>query len=94
MTRLERKNREDIDYKMGRSTEGRSYGMFDLFDDSIKSFWRINDSEYDYIAETATDDELDLFVGQLNTIGKKRKALKVINSYIIKHGTNNNKRTE
>lgn len=51
MTRLERKNRDDIKY-MGRG------GFFDAFDDAIKQTWRINDEEYDYI-NTLPDEYLD-----------------------------------
>jgi len=49
MTRLERRNRTDIEYASG------TMSLLDLFDDTMKSTWRINDDEYDYICEFAED---------------------------------------
>ena len=37
-------------------------GIQDLFDDMIKALYNITDDEYDYIAENASTEELDIFV--------------------------------
>ncbi len=79
MTRLERKNREDIDYK-------GCGGITDAFDDAIKEQWRINDKELDWIAEHASDEELDIMLGNFITysFSEKKKALNVSNNLIEK----------
>jgi hypothetical protein len=47
MSRLSRKNRTNSE--CGIKTSG---GVTDLFDNTIKTVWRINDQEYDSILET------------------------------------------
>ena len=80
MSRLERKNRTfgDIGYKH----EG---GMFDLFDNSIKTAYRINDEEYDYICEKATDAELELVITETPTFKQKRQIISILNNYLKKY---------
>jgi len=77
MTRLERKNRTDIETFKGRG------GINDVIDDFMKGLWRINDDEYDYIAEFATDDELQILLPELKSFNDKRKAINVVNKLII-----------
>lgn len=76
ITRLSRKNRTDIVYK--------NYGgVTDLFDNEVKSFYRINDEEYDFICKNSNDEELGAFVlGSNPTITEIRRSLLVCNKYV------------
>lgn len=78
-TRIERRNLtyEDIGYK-------HSGGIFDLFDNSVKENLRINDKEYDYICEKATDDELKLVSKEKLSYKEKRELLNTLNKYLFK----------
>ena len=58
MTRLIRKKRTDIKLNLNQKSKN---GLTDLMDDVMKSVWRINDDEYDYICENLSDDDLCLF---------------------------------
>ena len=68
--RLLRKNRTNSE--CGIKTSG---GVTDLFDNTIKSVWRINDQEYDSILEKMTDEEMDLFIKENPTFYEKRKMI-------------------
>jgi hypothetical protein len=74
MTRLERKNRTDILYSGGDITNA--------FDNVIKENWRINDDEYDYIAENASDEVINHLIAEDMTFSEKRKALTLINKLL------------
>ena len=76
MSRLKRKNRTDIEYK-------NKGGLLDLFDNTIKEVWRINDKEYDYIVETSTDEEILFLVNEELTIIEIKKALKFIDKKLM-----------
>jgi hypothetical protein len=58
MTRLSRKKRTDIKLSLNQKSKN---GLTDLMDDAMKSIWRINDDEYDYLCENLSDDDLYLF---------------------------------
>jgi len=75
MGRQERKNRTDIVFK-------GCGGLTDAFDDAIKRCWWINDDEYDYIGEHATDDELNLFLGGNGKFSELKKALVVVDNLL------------
>tara|TARA_R110000782_G_scaffold177708_1_gene268656 strand:- start:124 stop:372 length:249 start_codon:yes stop_codon:yes gene_type:complete len=75
MSRLSRKNRTDIEFK-------GCGGLTDAFDDAVKGTWRINDDEYDYICQTATDNELDSLMFDCVTFSDKRHSLTVINKFV------------
>ena len=77
MTRLERKTRIDIIYK-------GCGGLIDVFDDTYKQFWRINDDEYDYLCETLTDEELDAITPAFKTISEIKKAITIVNAALSK----------
>ena len=70
MSRFLRKNRTNSE--CGIKTSG---GVTDLFDNTIKSVWRINDQEYDSILEKMTDEEMDLFIKENPTFYEKRKII-------------------
>jgi hypothetical protein len=84
MSRLARKNRTAED--LGLMGSG---GMMDLFDNQIKSDFRINDEEYDYLCEVMTDDEIGIMVDEAKTFSQKVKLLNLIEGYLDKY--NNNK---
>ena len=70
MTRLERRNWTTD--SIGIKSSG---GMLDLFDNAIKSAYRINDEEYDHVCEVATEYELDLLTAEDLTFTEKRNLL-------------------
>lgn len=73
MSRLSRKNRTNSDCNI-RNTGG----ITDLFDNTIKSIWRINDSEYDFILDKMTDTEMELFISEKPTFTQKRQMLRLV----------------
>lgn len=77
MSRLSRKNRTPHD--LGIKSHG---GLNDAFDDAIKEFFRINDSEYDFIAENISDEDSFIFLKTPKTYFEKKEIIKIINKYI------------
>lgn len=73
MSRLSRKNRTNTDCNIRNSG-----GITDLFDNTIKSIWRINDSEYDFILDKMTDTEMELFISEKPTFTQKRQMLRLV----------------
>ena len=76
MTRLERKNRTDIVFK-------GCGGITDALDDALKELWRVNDEEFDYIAETASDEELQAILPPFKSIKDVKNALIISNKLLI-----------
>ena len=70
MSRLLRRNRTNKE--CGIKTSG---GLTDLFDNIIKSAWRLTDEEFDNILEKMTDEEMDLFLTEKPTFEEKRKMI-------------------
>lgn len=77
MSRLSRKNRtcEDLGIKS-------SGGMLDLFDNAIKETFRINDDEFDYIAERLSEDEMDIVFKEDQSFNEKRQCILIVEKYI------------
>lgn len=77
MSRIDRRDwlNKDIGYKS-------SGGLFDLFDNQIKTIYRINDDEYDHLCEVMSNDESQLFVTENPTFTEKRKMIELLNKYI------------
>lgn len=73
--RSERKKRTDIKFL-------NHGGLTDLFDNVVKETYYINDDEYDYICEKATDEEIQIFINEDATFGQKRQVLNFIDKYI------------
>ena len=73
MSRLSRKNRTNSECNIINSG-----GITDLFDNTIKSIWRINDSEYDFILDKMTDTEMELFISENPTFTQKRQMLRLV----------------
>ena len=65
-------------------------GIQDMFDNVIKVLFNITDDEYDFIAETASDEELNVFLAALGDMDKgssfteRRKALELRNEILLK----------
>lgn len=79
MTRFERKNRTDINYK------GQG-GLGDIFDDAMKGTWYITDDEYDFILEHASDEELDLILpNEKSTLSDLKKGIRYVNDMLVKY---------
>jgi hypothetical protein len=68
-------------------------GIHDMFDNVIKVLFNITDDEYDFIAETANDEELNVFLAALGDMDKgssfteRRKALELRNEILAKFNT-------
>lgn len=78
MKRLARKNRTSKD--LGVKTKGH---LNDIFDNAIKQTFRINDDEYDFIAEFASDEDLEwLLKESYPTFGEKRKLIDILDNYL------------
>jgi hypothetical protein len=77
MSRINRKHWLNKD--MGIKSSG---GMYDIFDNQIKTVYRINDDEYDHLCEVMTDEETDIFVTEIPTFADKRKMIELLNKYI------------
>jgi hypothetical protein len=60
-------------------------GMQDMFDNVIKVLFNITDDEYDFIAENASDEEINVFLTALgsleneSTFTERRRALELRN---------------
>jgi len=81
MTRFERKWRKDV--KLAINTPGVKHGITDLIDDYFKTLWRINDQEYDYIVEVATDAEMDaIMIDESSSISDMKVAIKLVNTMV------------
>ena len=65
-------------------------GFEDMLDNVIKVLFNITDNEYDFIAENATDEQLNIFLSALGSIEKgssfteKRRALELRNEMLVK----------
>lgn len=73
--RSKRKLRTDMELK----TSG---GIFDLIDNIFKEIYFVNDKEFDYISEKATDEELDILTLEEPNFGEKRKCLLIVDKYL------------
>jgi hypothetical protein len=64
-------------------------GIFDLIDNIIKESYNINDSEYVFICENATDSEIEILVDLLDNPEKSfsdiRIALNTRNKYLKRY---------
>lgn len=83
MTRFDRKNRQDI--KSNLSNGNLKNGIFDIIDDTMKSVWRINDDEYDYIIDNLSDDELKTFSLSDPSITDIKIMISKVNELVFKY---------
>ena len=80
--RSKRKNRTDIKF-------AGAGGIPDLLDNIFKEAYYVNDDEYDYICEKATDEELDILTLMEDaTFGQRRQMLKIVDKYINEFNQN------
>ena len=78
MTRLERRNRTDIQYA--------GYGsLFDALDDAIKQGWRITDEEYDYLLSLDLDAEKYLIIDENSTYREKKDSISFVNKNLKRY---------
>lgn len=56
--------------------------LIDVFDNHIKSVYRINDQEFDYLCEVFDDSQIELFVTDNPTYAQKRALITLLNLYI------------
>lgn len=78
--RLIRRNRTPDD--VGLKSSG---GMLDLFDNTIKEIFRVNDDEYDYLCDNMTDDELGLLIKDEFTYQEKRQLITIMDKYLSEY---------
>ena len=83
MTRFDRKNRQDI--KSNLSNGNLKNGIFDIIDDTMKSVWRINDDEYDYIIDNLSDVELKTFSLSDPSITDIKMMISKVNELVFKY---------
>ena len=83
MTRFDRKNRQDI--KSNLSNGNLKIGIFDIIDDTMKSVWRINDDEYDYIIDNLSDVELKTFSLSDPSITDIKMMISKVNELVFKY---------
>lgn len=57
-------------------------GLFDALDNEIKQIFRIDDEQFDYLCEKATDDELALITEEKLTFTQKRELITILNKYV------------
>lgn len=60
-------------------------GLHDMFDNVIKVLFNITDAEYDFIAETASDSELDVFLSALGGLDKSSTFTERKNALILRN---------
>lgn len=63
--------------------------VFDMFDNAFMSAYKLNDAQYDYICEHASNDELDLLIKEEMTYNEKREAILIVKKYKELHATDN-----
>jgi len=79
MSRLNRRYRTAED--LGLMNRG---GMHDLFDNQIKSAFRINDREYNFLCNVMNDDEIGIMVDNATTFTQKRLLISTIEKFLNK----------
>lgn len=77
MSRLSRRNRTEED--LGLLNSG---GMLDVIDNAVKAAFRINDKEYDFLADKLTNEEMELFLNENRSFSEKRKTLMMLEKYL------------
>ncbi len=80
ISRAKRKNRTDIVIKS-------SGGLNDLFDNQFKQFLRINDQEYDYICEFASDEELSSLTFEEFSYQQKKECLRIVEKLLEEYNS-------
>jgi hypothetical protein len=64
--------------------------LYDMFDNVFKTLFNITDTEYDFIAGLANDEELQIFITSIGQIGEpstftqRRLAIELRNQFLIK----------
>jgi hypothetical protein len=90
MSRLSRKNRTNSE--LGIKNKG---AITDLIDNAIKSTWRINDKEYDFLLDRMTDDQMHHFIDIMQskspTFSEKRNLLIMVEYFLDKSEYRNEK---
>lgn len=76
MSRLDRRNRKDLDI----TEKG---GMFDMTDNMIKSMWRINDEELNFISERLNDEDIFLFTSDCLKFSEAKRILNRIDGILV-----------
>lgn len=81
MSRIDRRN-----WTAGNIGYKSSGGLMDIFDNSVKIIFRIDDKEFDLLAESMTDEEVDLMMTEAQSFAERRKMIQILNKY-INYGT-------
>lgn len=77
MGRIDRRKRSIKELKLVKQG-----GLFDALDNEIKQVFRIDDEQFDYLCEEATDDELALITEEKLTFAQKRELITILNKYV------------
>lgn len=78
MSRLQRKNRTSKDINICYKGS-----LLDAVDNCIKAAYRINDEEYDFICNNASEYELNILTKNELSFIQKRKCIEILNKYLI-----------
>lgn len=70
---------KDINVHNGKT---KNIGIFDLFDDVMKGAFNLNDEEYDYICEHATDEEIGILIIEKPIFSQRRQMIAIRNKYL------------
>jgi len=82
LIRSKRRNRTRKD--LGIKNKG---GLFDLFDNAIKEIYRITDDEYDYLADSFSDEEIGLFIKEDQSFSEAKKCLSMVETRLLEYYT-------
>ena len=78
MQRLSNINRTTKELGITNTTDPKK-----KFENEIKSTFRVNDKEWDFIVKNCNTEEMDLLIQKTDyTFTQKRKAIKIINDYL------------
>jgi hypothetical protein len=90
MSELPKLTKEDLEKISKQMSENpKKYSIFSYVDNVMMSTFKINDSEYDFICENATDEELNLLMEEKYTFAQKRQVVAMVKKYKTLHANNN-----
>lgn len=84
MSRLERRFRTEKE--LGIMSKG---GALDLFDNVIKTVFRIDDNQFNYMCDVMSESEISLFTSENLSFSGKRDLLKMVEGHLLNYNKNN-----
>lgn len=59
-----------------------SGGLYDLFDNTIKLYYRLNNEEYDYVVNNLSDEETTIIISEYIKYSDLKNCLKIVEKYL------------